>query len=304
MAKARTMRVGILCMVGVAILWAIIPILVKIALQTVDPFSLSFFRLFLGAIVLLTMYHMRGGQWRDLLPQHRWLYIGGLSLSINYTLFTVSLNYTTAGAGVLIVQIQMVSFAVLAAIFLGERLTTSKIVGMISVICGVVFVVLSQHKLDDMFDAQYTLGNIIMFVAGITWGVYALANKTLGKQITSFQILIPILGMSSLLTGTVATTQSEPRAEITTEAIVAILTLGIVCTGGGYYLISEGMKRLSAVLAGTITTLAPLMSLGLAQLILGEKISPAMYVAAIFIVGGILVMIYSEKKKKESRFYT
>lgn len=287
-------------MVGVAILWAIIPILVKIALRTVDPFTLSFLRLSLGTTVLLIMYRMRGGQWRNLIQKNRWLYIGGIGLSINYTLFTLSLNYTTAGAGVLIVQIQMVSFAVLAALFLGERLTAFKISGMISVICGVVFVVLSQHKLEDMFHAQYTLGNLIMFVAGLTWGVYALSNKTLGKQITSYQILIPILGMSSLITGTVAITQFELRTVITPQALLAVCMLGIVCTGGGYYLISEGMKRLSAVLAGTITTLAPLMSLVLAQFILGEKITAAMFIAAVLIIGGILIMIYSEKKPAKS----
>ena len=132
------MRTGILCMVTTTVLWSIIPILVKIALKTIDPFSLSFLRLFQGAVVLLLLYRIRGGQWRALFQKNRWLLIGGIGTSINYALFTVGLNFTTAGAGVLVVQIQVVTLSVLAALFLDERLTAFKIAGMVAVICGVV----------------------------------------------------------------------------------------------------------------------------------------------------------------------
>lgn len=289
------MRTGILCMVATTALWGIIPILVKIVLKTIDPFSLSFLRLFQGAVVLLLLYRIRGGQWRALFQKNRWLLIGGIGTSINYALFTVGLNFTTAGAGVLVVQIQMVTLAVLAALFLGERLTAFKIAGMVAVICGVVFVVLPQNTLGGMFGSQYTLGNAMMLVSGMGWGVYALANKTLSRQMGSFHILIPILGIGTLVTGAVAATQFELKAAISVKALAAIVVLGALCTGGAFYLLSEGLKRLSAALAGTITTLSPLLSLWLAHLILGEDISTAMFVATALIIGGILVMVYSER---------
>ena len=293
------MRTGILCMVAVTALWGIIPILVKIVLKTIDPFSLSFLRLFQGAVVLLLLYRIRGGQWKALFQTNRWLLIGGIGISINYALFTIGLNFTTAGAGVLVVQIQVVTLAVLAALFLGERLTAFKIAGMVAVICGVVFVVLSQNTLWGMFGSQYTLGNAMMFVSGLAWGVYALANKTLSKQMGSFHILIPIFGIGALVTGVVAATQFELKATISVKALAAIVLLGALCTGGAYYLFSEGLKRLSAALAVTITTLAPLLSLWLANLILGEEISTAMFVATALIIGGILVMVYSERNHEK-----
>ena len=289
------MRTGILCMVAATALWGIIPILVKIVLKTIDPFSLSFLRLFQGAVVLLLLYRIRGGQWRALFQKNRWLLIGGIGTSINYALFTVGLNFTTAGAGVLVVQIQVVTLAVLAALFLGERLTAFKIAGMVAVICGVVFVVSPQNTLGGMFGSQYTLGNAMMFVSGMGWAVYTLANKTLSRQMGSFHILIPILGIGTLVTGAVAATQFELKAAISVKALAAIVVLGTLCTGGAFYLLSEGLKRLSAALAGTITTLSPLLSLWLAHLILGEDISTAMFVATALIIGGILVMVYSER---------
>ena len=293
------MRTGILCMVAVTALWGIIPILVKIVLKTIDPFSLSFLRLFQGAVVLLLLYRIRGGQWKALFQTNRWLLIGGIGISINYALFTIGLNFTTAGAGVLVVQIQVVTLAVLAALFLGERLTAFKIAGMVAVICGVVFVVLSQNTLWGMFGSQYTLGNAMMFVSGLAWGVYALANKTLSKQMGSFHILIPIFGIGALVTGVVAATQFELKATISVKALAAIVLLGALCTGGAYYLFSEGLKRLSAALAVTITTLSPLLSMWLAHLILGEEISTAMFVATALIIGGILVMVYSERNHEK-----
>ncbi|MBT3605653.1 MAG: EamA family transporter, partial [Candidatus Latescibacteria bacterium] len=96
------MRAGILYMIGVVILWGIIPILVKIVLTTIDPFSIAFLRLFQGTLALLVLYRIRGGQWRALFQKNRLLLIGGAGLGINYVLFSVGLNFTTAGAAVLI----------------------------------------------------------------------------------------------------------------------------------------------------------------------------------------------------------
>ena len=110
----------------------------------------------------------------------------------------------------------------------------------------------------------------------------------------SFHILIPIFGIGALVTGVVAATQFELKAAISVKALAVIVILGTLCSGGAYYLLSEGLKRLSAALAVTITTLSPLLSLWLAHLILGEEISTAMFVATALIIGGILVMVYSE----------
>ncbi|MBT4136836.1 MAG: DMT family transporter, partial [Candidatus Latescibacteria bacterium] len=220
------MRAGILYMIGVVILWGIIPILVKIVLTTIDPFSIAFLRLFQGTLALLVLYRIRGGQWRALFQKNRLLLIGGAGLGINYVLFSVGLNFTTAGAAVLIIQSQVVTFAVLAAFFLGERLTAFKIAGMIAVICGMVFVVLPQNSLGDMFSSRYTLGNVMIFVAGMTWGVYALTNKMLGRQMGSFHILIPMFTIATLATGAVAATQFELKRAVSLEALAAIVVLG------------------------------------------------------------------------------
>ncbi|MBT5830955.1 MAG: DMT family transporter [Candidatus Latescibacteria bacterium] len=294
------MRAGILYMIGVVILWGIIPILVKIVLTTIDPFSIAFLRLFQGTLALLVLYRIRGGQWRALFQKNRLLLIGGAGLGINYVLFSVGLNFTTAGAAVLIIQSQVVTFAVLAAFFLGERLTAFKIAGMIAVICGMVFVVLPQNSLGDMFSSRYTLGNVMIFVAGMTWGVYALTNKMLGRQMGSFHILIPMFTIATLATGAVAATQFELKRAVSLEALAAIVVLGVLCTGGSFYLVSEGMKRLSAALVGTMTSSFPLLSLWLAHLILGEEVTTAMFVAAALIIGGILVMVYSERNHANS----
>lgn len=288
------MRLGMLCMMGVVALWGVIPILVKIVLRTIDPFSLSFLRLFQGTLVLLILYWIQDGQWRVLFQKNKLILIGGIVLSINYVLFSVSLDFTTAGAGVLVIQSQVVTFAILSALFLGERVTVFKIVGMIAVMYGVVFVVLPQNSLGSLFDSRYTLGNMMIFVAGLAWGVYAVINKTLGRQMGSLHILIPIFTIATLMTGVVAATQFEIKTDISGTTLAAIVVLGVLCTGGSFFLVSEGMKRLSAALVGTMTSLSPLLTLCLAHVVLGEEISTEMFVAAVLIIGGILIMVYSE----------
>jgi len=283
-------------MLGVVGLWSIIPTLVKIVLREIDPFSLAFLRLFQGTVVLFLLYYLRGGRWRDLFPLNRWVLLGGIGIGLNYCLFSWSLSLTTASAGVLIVQIQVVTWVLLATLFLGERLTALKIVGMLSVVGGVVLIVRGRGPLGPLFHSEYTVGNVLMLLAGLGWGVYALANQALSRNRESFRILIPLLGLGTLVAGPAAALRFDLRPALSLSTLVGIVLLGCLCTGGAFYLLSEGIKRLSAALAGTMTNLSPLFSVLLAHLILHEDFPATMFVAAGLIMGGIFLIAHTERR--------
>ena len=87
-------------MVGVVALWSIVPVLVKLLIPVVDPFTISFLRLFQALAVVLAAYLARGHRLRQI--RLRWWHlIGGMGVGLNYSLFTLSLSFTTASAGVL-----------------------------------------------------------------------------------------------------------------------------------------------------------------------------------------------------------
>ena len=120
------MGIGILCMLGVFALWSVIPVLVKLLFPVFDPFTIAFLRLLQGAAVVSVAFFARGHNLRDI-QWSWWHVIGGLGMSLNFSLYAFSLSYTTASAGSLVVQVQYVVLTVLAVAVLRERLGAGKI---------------------------------------------------------------------------------------------------------------------------------------------------------------------------------
>lgn len=116
-------------MVGVIALWSVVPVLVKLLIPVVDPFTIAFVRLSQGAVTVVAVYLLRGRRLTDL-RVGGWHVLGGFGIGANYALFSFSLSLTTASAGVLIVQVQYVTLTVLAALVLRERLGPRQVAAM------------------------------------------------------------------------------------------------------------------------------------------------------------------------------
>ena len=128
-------------------------------------------------------------------------YDRGLGISLNFSLYALSLSYTTASAGVLVVQVQYVALTVLAVAVLHERLGAGKIAGMALVLAGVAVVVGVREDVGHLFAPRYVLGNVLMLFSGIGWGIYALANKALAPRAGTAAILIPMMTIGVVVTG-------------------------------------------------------------------------------------------------------
>ena len=292
------MGLGIASMIGVVSLWSITYVLIKIALRVVDPYTLAFLRLAQGVIILSVLYKIRGGRWHDLLRNEKWLLVGGLAIGVNYILLVLSLDYTTASAGGLVVQFQFVTLAVLSAIILRESFSTLKTVGILTIVCGIVLVFSTQGALVDVLNAKYVLGNTLMLASAIGWGIYALANKALSSRLDTLAILIPILTIGAVAAGFTSIIRFEVKSLPSATDIMVIVVLGVFCTGVTNALLVEGLKRLSASVAGAMTGATPLFNTLLAHWVLGEKLTPLMFVSALLIILGILGLVYSEWRRK------
>ena len=294
------MGIGILCMLGVFALWSVIPVLVKLLFPVFDPFAIAFLRLLQGATVVSVAFFARGHTLRDI-QWSWWHMIGGLGISLNFSLYALSLSYTTASAGVLVVQVQYVALTVLAVAVLHERLGAGKIAGMALVLAGVAVVVGVHEDVGHLFAPRYVLGNVLMLFSGIGWGIYALANKALAPRAGTAAILIPMMTIGVVVTGALSATHFQLRSEPTADTWIVVLILGVLATGCAFVLVSEGMKRFSAVLVGTLTATTPIGQIALAHWVLGEPVTWSLTGGGVLILVGVLGMVYAERFQARQR---
>ena len=293
------MVAGLACMAGVIALWSVVPVLVKLLLPAIDPFTLAFLRLAQATLVVGAVFYLRGRRLRQI-RLRRWHWIGGAGVSLNFALFALSLTLTTASAGVLVVQVQYVTLAALAALFLHERLGRGRIAGMALVLAGVAVVVSVRADVSQLVAPRYAMGNLLMLLAGVGWGVYAVSNKALSGGAGTLSILLPMLGIGTLVTAVLAATRAEPSTLPTGAALARLLAmllvLGVAATGGAFILVAEGMQRLSANLTGTLTTVTPLTQILLAHALLDEPLTWSLGAGGSLILTGILTMVVVERR--------
>ena len=289
------MLAGVVYVSSVVVLWSFTPYLIKIALRYIDPYTLAFLRLIQGLALVIIMWRKQHKSFRGMISFEPFIFIGGIGIGINYVLFIVALNFTTASMGGLVAQIQFVTLAALAWIVLGEKFHVLKLAGVVTVVAGVSLVFAQGSIASQIMKPEYILGNSLMLIAGIGWGVYALANKSLSGRKSNIEILIPIFAIATLISMVASALQFTIRSPFTIGGIVAIITLGALVTGVGFLLMSAGLKRLNASLVGAITSVTPLFNILVARWLLKENLTPFIMLSAVIILAGILLIVRADR---------
>ena len=326
----RAVRVGAAAMLAATAVWIAIPILVKVALRAFDPILISASRLPVAALLLAALHRARGGRLRDLLPDSGWHLLGGVALGVNYQLFALGLSLTTAGAGTVMIQVQIVTLVLLARWFLGERLSPVKLAAIAGVMAGGALVLAAPgagapgagapDAGGELTAPAYRTGNLIMVAAAAGFGCYGLASRALARRGmatreaakrsvagrrsaagsargrgAALPIVVPILGIASVVNLCLLPFARWPESA-PAGPLAALLALGVIGTGANYALMTVAFRRLSAATAGTITAITPLGVIALAAVTLGEPAPLSMAAAAAVVTASLVALMWDERR--------
>ena len=78
------------------------------------------------------------------------------------------------------------------------------------------------------------------------------------------------------------------ETDFSAPTLLAILALGVIQVGGGYVLLSLGIRNTPPVTASLITGLEPILNPLWVALFYGESFSPLSAVGAVIVVGSII----------------
>ena len=299
-ADRRAMRTGVAAMLAATVVWMLIPILIKVALRDFDPILISATRLPVAAVLLTLLHRARGGRLRDLVPCSGWHLLGGIALGVNYQLYALGMSLTTAGAGTVIIQVQIVTLVLLARWILGERLSAIKLAAIASVMAGSGLLLAAPGALDELTASSYRAGNLVMIAASVGFGIYGLTSRALAGGYGpgrggALKIAVPILGIASAVNLCLLPFARRPDS-VSLEAVAALAALGVIGTAANYALMTAAFRRLSAATAGTITALTPPGVIVLAALTLNELVPLSVVAAAAIVTAALLAFVWDERR--------
>jgi drug/metabolite transporter (DMT)-like permease len=129
-------------------------------------------------------------------------------------------------------------------------------------------------------------GSILMFSAGVAWGIYSLLGKAAGDPASAtagnFLRVVPM--------ATVLSAALLPSARLDRSGIGYAIISGAIASGGGYAIWYTVLPALKAASAATVQLSVPVLAAAGGILLLGEPITLRAIMASAGVLGGIALV--------------
>ena len=257
---------GILFSVVTALLWGVLPIILKISLQGFTIGTIAWFRFSLAFLLLGIFLQFKGNRPLNILSKPPWMGVfGGLCLTANY--YWVTLGVEISGPSNMAVLIQTASvFLVLTGVFVfRERLTTRQVFGMFVVVAGLSLFFFDQQSRVVM-SSEYYFADFLIIMSAIVWVGYMISQKFLSREYGAQSINFLVYTVATLML--VGTVEWLEFASAGFNAWWALIFCG-VNTLIAYGALAEAVKYIPLALISVIISLNPLITL------IGMEILPA-----------------------------
>lgn len=278
---------GLLSILFVMIVWGSASSVTKIAVTEVPPYTLAFLRFFTALITLLLMRPFSRSVNNAPIPWVPVAFMGLSGVTAFYIFFNLSLLYTSASIGSLIQGFIPVSIAILAVIFLKERLSWLQITGILLSVTGIILIgVLANGR-----GAPSSIkGNLFMILASLAWAIYTiLSKKVMSADPLKVTIGVAITGVLFLIPFAVAENWRTGIPHISSKGWIAIFYLGSIGSALCYFLYNKAMEIMSAAQVGNFLNLDPLIGLLVALIFLGEHINMLQAIGGLLVIVGVFL---------------
>lgn len=277
-------------LVGLALIWGVSFLLIKITVHDMSPEALLLFRsasgfVALGAILVFSGRKVFSPGWRRLIPSFvimaltnailPWIAIAWGEERISSGLASI-LNSTTTLWTALFIYWVMPS----------ERPSLINYVGVVVGFAGVVVLVYPEVEAQGLSGSA--LGALAVVLASLSYAVNALYQRRKMRDVPVAQISLGQLAASAIIALPIAA-PSLPAIHLRFISVAAVLTLGAVCTGVAYLLYYYILNSLGAVRAAGVTYLVPITAVFWGAVLLGETISVTIVVGGLVILAGIVL---------------
>lgn len=262
---------------------------------TMEPASAAFLRFLIASIAMIGVTRIidgklalpRPGLWLPLI-------LLGLTGVFAYNVFFFSgLQYISAGRASLIVAGTPLVITILAAVFLRERLTRLKIIGVTVSLSGAITVISNGHP-GSLLSGNFGQGEQALVGCVLSWAAYSLIGRSVLRSLSPLAAVCYSSIIGTLLLAYPAANAGlfSQLAKISPADWGSLVYLGVGGTAIGFSLYYSGIKKIGATRAGIFINLVPVFALMLSALILGESIKPIVLAGGVLVLAGVSLTNY------------
>ncbi len=257
----------------------------KLGLNEIEPFTYAFLRFALSSLIYIpVLFLLRKKKVIPFRVHVRIFIIGIVLIPCNQVIFLIGQSKTTASHSSLLFATIPIFIYVLAIIFLGEKATIRRTLGILVAAAG-VYLILSGGRVG--FGGDYLLGDFLVMIAVVAWAVATVMAKPLALKYGAFRVTGLALVYGSLLYMPYGFYRflSFELDDLSAAAWFSVFYLAVIVSILAYFLWYWVLKYMEASRLAVIQNIQPVIATAVAVAVLNESIGQY------FVIGGIIVII-------------
>lgn len=292
-AETRPLWLGIpvtdLTMVLVVLIWGANFSVVKLALQEFSPIVFAALRFVIAGLLLWLLLRWREGS-RPMNRATLWklAWVGVIGNTLYQICFIYGLSLTSAANASLLIATTPALVAGVGALLGIEQLRRNMVIGIVMALAGVALV-LAARGLE--FSLDNLGGDLLLLGCAISWTIYTLGVRTLGKELSPLRIttMTMITGLPGLLLISTPAMLATNWAAISPGAWVGLSYATVLALVLAYFLWNNSVRVAGSNRTAIYGCAIPLVATLIAWPVLHEQPTPLQAVGAVLIIGGVLL---------------
>ena len=281
-----------LLLVLITLIWGNSFIAIKHAVQFLSPVELTILRFIPAALIfaVLLLTTRRAAFWQMVKRDWLGLVLLGLSGAVAYNLaLNTGESRVPAGTASLIISLNPAFTFILSVLFVRERPTIKKAMGLAIAFLGLYVIV--RYATNQQVDFSYLRYVFITMLAPLCWASYTILGK---PMVARYPPLMVVGGaMMAAVIPLLFFVRGDLIAKLPTlppSAWFSIAFLSLVCTVFAFVIWFRTLQTMEASRAASFVYLEPLFGVSFSKLLLDEPITLALLVGAALLIGGVYLI--------------
>jgi drug/metabolite transporter (DMT)-like permease len=278
--------IDMLTLVALAAVWGGSFVLIRVAVPFFGPATLVVVRVAIAA-VLLGIFAVATGRRLELRPYAgRLVVLGLINAALPYVLISAAELRLTASFAALLNSTVPLFASGFAVVWLGERLTTARWLGLLAGLAGVAIMV-------GWSPAPLSVGTALGVAAMLTGSAsYALSGIYTKLRLRGVPVYTLALGqqLGALPWLIAPSIVLAPRTVPPAGALLAVVALGVLCTAFAYVLYFRLIDRVGPTKTSTVTYLLPVFGVLWGGVFLGEPVTVGMLAGFVFVLCSVVLV--------------
>ena len=270
----------------------------RVAVQEIPPLNLAVLRFGQGGLILFLCILIGA---RDLLKV-KWhdlpflVLLGAILFAIFPVTFNISLRFTEASRGALMLATMPIWSACIARAARKERLSLRQVAGILLTFAG-VGIVLAERGLRWQGTLLSLGGDGLMLLTALCGAIYGVLAQRMLARYSALTVTMYAMLFGTFLLFPAALVEGLPQAFVRIDGKIAVLILFLGILGGalGFFLWTFALTRLTPTQVAVYVNVNPIVAIILGAVLLSEKLTGVFIAGFVAVIAGVLFVNWPRK---------